>query len=486
MGKGGVRMTGRGIIRRICVLLVCTFLFPVFSVLATDEYNAANPGNLTQDHIRAASAIVINADTGDVLFEKNADELRYPASTTKILTVLLGILMGDMDKTVVMTPSAAETLPPDSSNIPLAVGQEINFKDLLYATLVASGNDGANLIAETIGGSQEGFANIMNEALYKYGCTSTHFVNAHGLHDDYHVTTARDLATLAREAMSHEEFREIAKLTSFSIPPNNVVSKTKTVSTRDVIFKKKSDNADDQPYFFEYATGIKTGHTDPAGYCYVASAYKDGISLISVVLKESSYKRCFSDSIRLLNYGFSQYIATSVEEMYRENPKVIDISAFALDDPDLGRLQLDIHKMDAEADDHIIGLANHPEAHKKTYAAQTTFQFTRTLEAPIDAGETIGIMTYTPENGDAPVEYELTASRAIARRAALAPSLAEIRQFADTDPNPFPKFSFELVMILLLPVIAVALLSNLFYRLLSRKRRPKLKQKNRFKTRYYR
>lgn len=485
MGKGGVRMTGKSIIRKVTVLLVCTLLFPFFSALATDEYNPANPGNLTQDHIRAASAIVINADTGDVLFEKNADELRYPASTTKILTVLLGLVMGDMDKTVVATPSVLESLPSDSSNIPLAVGQEINFKDLLFATLVASGNDGANLIAETIGGSQEGFVKIMNEALYKYGCTNTHFTNAHGLHDDYHVTTARDLATMTREAMSHEEFREIAKLTSFSVPPNNI-NKGKRVSTHDVIFKKKSDNADDQNYFYEFATGVKTGHTDPAGYCYVASAYKDGISLISVVLKEGSYKRCFSDSIRLLNYGFSQYIATSVEEMYRENPKVIDISAFALDDPDLGRLQLDIHKMDAEANDHIIGLINHPDAHKKAYATQTTFQFTRTLEAPIDAGETIGIMTYTPENGDTPIEYELTASRSIARRASLAPTLAEIRHFAETDPNPFPKLSFELVMILLLPVLAVAVLSNVFYKLLSKKRRPKLKQKNRFKTRYYR
>ncbi len=479
-------MTGRGIIRKVCALLVCAFLFPLFSAFATDEYNAAYPGNLTQDHIRAASAIVVNADTGEVLFEKNADELRYPASTTKILTVLLGILMGDMDKTVVATSSALESLPSDSSNIPLAVGQEINFKDLLFATLVSSGNDGANLIAETIGGTQEGFVSIMNEAMYKYGCTSTHFVNPSGLHDDYHVTTARDLSILAREAMSHEAFREIAQLSSFPIPPNNIVNRTKTVSTHDVIFKKKSDNPDKQAYFYEYATGIKTGFTNPAGHCYVASAYKDGISLISVVLKESSYERCFADSIRLLNYGFSQYISTSVEEMYRESPKVIDISAFALDDPDLGRLQLDIRKMDAEADDHIIGRINHPEAHKKAYAAHTSFQFTRTLEAPIDAGETIGIMTYTPENGDAPVEYELTASRSIARRASLAPSLAEIRQFAETDPNPFPPLSFELVMILLLPVLAVAVISNILYSLMSRKRRPKLKQKNRFKTRYYR
>lgn len=478
-------MAGKSIIRRVTVLLVCVLLFPYFSAFAADEYNADNPANLSQDHIRATAAILINADTGEVLFEKNADELRYPASTTKILTVLLGLLMGDMDKTVTMTSSAMESLPSDSSNIPLAVGQEINFKDLLYATLVASGNDGANLIAETIGGSQENFAKMMNEAAYKFGCTNTHFVNAHGLHDDYHVTTARDLATLAREAMSNEEFRKIAKLTSFSVPANNI-NKGKRVSSRDVIFKKKSDKEDDQPFFYQFATGIKTGHTDPAGFCYVASANKDGISLISVVLKETSYKRCYTDSIRLLNYGFSQYISTSIEKIYRENPKIIDVSGFALDDPDLGRLKLNLRKMDAEADDHITGLVNQPDAYKKAYATHTSFQFTRTLEAPIEAGETVGIFTYTPANGGAPIEYELIASRSIARRASLAPTLAEIRQYAETDPNPFPKLSIELVVILLLPVLAVALLSKLFYKLLSRKRRPKLKQKTRSKTRYYR
>ena len=471
-------------VRLLALALCALLLLPLFSALASDEYDKSVPGNLTADHLRSEAAILINATTGEVLFEKNADTLHYPASTTKILTILLGLLMGDMDSTVVASPTSVDFGEDNVSTISLKVGQEINFRDLLFATMVASGNDGANLIAETISGTQEAFANLMNEAAHKYGCTSTHFTNAHGLHNDYHVSTARDLSILAREAMKNDMFREIAALSSYTLPRSNM-SDGKRVSSRDNIFKHRSETAEDQAFYYEYATGVKTGFHSLAGYCFVGSAYKDGISLISVVLKNTSYKRCFTDTIRLFDYGFSQYISTSVEEVYRKNPKVIDISAFALDDMSLGRLELNIRKMDPAANDHLIGRVNEPDSHLNEYNARTQFQFTRTLEAPIEAGETIGVMTYTPPDGATPVEYELLASRSIARRASLAPSLEEIKKFAEEDPNPFPRFSFELLLLMLLPVLAVAVLSNVLYKLLSRKRKPKLKQNNTHKTRYF-
>lgn len=472
-------------VHRLLAIFLCALLFFPVHVFASDAYDSNVPGNLTADHIRGEAAILVNADTGDVLFEKNADELHYPASTTKILTVLLGILMGDMESTVVTSPTAVNLGEENASTIPLEVGQEINFKDLLYATLVSSGNDGANLIAETISGSQEQFAALMNEAAYNYGCFNTHFTNAHGLHNDYHVTTARDLAIIAQEAMGNEVFREIAALYTYTLPRNNM-NKGLKLTSRDNIFKSRSETPEDQQYYYEYATGIKTGYYSLAGYCYVGAAHKDGINLISVVLKGTSYKRCFTDSIRMFNYGFSQYISTSVEEIYQKNPKVIDISGFALDDPDLGRLQLELHKLDPTADDHIIGLVGEPDSHMQEYNSRTQFQFTRTLEAPINAGETIGTLTYSPYDGSEPVEYELVASRSIGRRAAIAPSLAEILQFAENDPNPFPKFSVEFLFLMLLPVLAVALVMFLLFKLFTRKRKPKLKQKRKYTTRYFR
>lgn len=470
---------------RVLTLMLCALLlFPALSVNASDEYNSADPAGLSQDHIRAESAIVMEANTGNVVFEKNADVVRYPASTTKILTVLLGITMVDPDQIVVATPTSVN-IPEDASSISLEVGQEIKWSDLLKATMVASGNDGANLIAEIVSGSQEAFAALMNEAAYNFGATSTHFTNAHGLYDDYHVTTARDMAIIAREAMKNDVFREIAALSRFTLPRNNM-NEGRSFTARDSIFKILSDDAEEAPFFYEYATGIKTGYVSQAGYCYIGSAYKDGVELITVVFKSSSYRRAFTDTIRLMNYGFSQYVSISIEQIYRENPKVIDISAFALDDPDLGRLELDIRKTDFAANDTLVSMEGRPDAHMKVYNTRTQFQFTRTLEAPINAGETVGVMTYTPENGGPPVTYDLLAGRSIQRRAALAPTLAEIRQFADTDPNPFPPFSVEFLIIILLPVMAVAVLAGVFYRLLTMKRKPKLKQKTKYKTRFYR
>ncbi|MDD2429700.1 MAG: D-alanyl-D-alanine carboxypeptidase [Eubacteriales bacterium] len=470
---------------RVLTLMLCAILLlPAISVRASDEYSSTNPGDLSSDHLRAESAVLIEANTGNVVFEKNADVVRYPASTTKILTLLLGITMVDPDMIVVATPSSV-SIPEDASSISLEIGQEVKWSDLLKATMVASGNDGANLIAETVSGSQEAFAALMNEAAYNFGATSTHFSNAHGLYDDYHVTTARDMAIIAREAMKNDVFREIAALSRFTLPRNNM-NGGRSFTARDSIFKVLSEDADEAAYFYEHATGIKTGYVSQAGYCYVGSAYKDGIELISVVFQSSSYRRAFTDTIRLMDYGFSQYVSISVEQIYRENPKVIDISGFALDDPDLGRLALDIRKMEFAADDNLVSMASQPDAHMKVYNTRTQFQFTRILEAPVNAGETVGIMTYTPEDGSPPVTYELIAGRTIERREALAPTLAEIRQYADTDPNPFPPFSVEFLIIILLPVIAVAVLAAIFYRLLTMKRKPKLKQKNKYKTRFYR
>lgn len=471
-----------------CALLLFVWIFSFQPAAAAQsavpEYSAKRPENLLPEHLRAGSAVLIDAATGEVLFEKNAAATRYPASTTKIMTILLGILNGDMTRTVTMSQSAAD-IPEDSSAIPLAVGQEINFADLLNATMVSSGNDGSALIAEVIGGTQENFVSMMNQTAAELGCSSTHFANPHGYHDESHVTTARDLAIIARAAMGNETFRKMAALSSFTLPESNM-GKAKKLRSHDRVFKVQQEDEELRQYYYDFATGIKTGFHSQAGYCYVGSATKNGVSLISVVLKDSSYNRAFLDTIRLMEYGFSQFITTSVTDMYRESPRVVDISMFALDDADGGRLELSLRKIDPTADDHLIGRAGGAQAQQREYARRTRFQFTHELEAPVSAGEVMGVMTYTPENGE-PIEYEMLAARDIRRREALAPTLDEIRRFAETDPNPFPPFSLELAVLMLLPVLAVAGLSFLFYRLFTIERKPKIKNRaKRGRTRYFR
>lgn len=471
--KGGVHMK-RKFTQGLTFLLLCTLLFllPFNAVAASGtvgEYNPSKPENLLPQHLRGESALVMDAETGEILFEKNANDIRYPASTTKIMTVYLGILFGNLDQTVTVSETCLQ-LPEDASRIPLEAGQEISFKDLLCATMVASGNEGANLIAEVIAGSVPAFANMMNLKAQELGCTSTHFVNPHGLHDDNQVSTAKDLAIIAAAAMQDETFREIAGLHQFTVPPNNV-NQGKTLYARDSAFKTQSSNEDRKQYYFEYSTGVKTGFTTPAGYCYVASAQKDGQNLISVTLKATSYNRTFLDSKRLLLYGFSQYTSTSITEIYKQNPKVVDISSFALDDSNMGRLELLIRKQDPLADDQLSGRIGGDLSYLAIYNTRTSFRFTRRLEAPIVAGDVIGEMTYTPQDGGQTIIYELVASRNINRRDAIAPSLEEIFAFAQSDPNPFPPLSLELILIVLLPIIVVILFFKFIISLFKRRRR---------------
>jgi serine-type D-Ala-D-Ala carboxypeptidase (penicillin-binding protein 5/6) len=280
-------------------------------------YDETHPENLTGDQLYAKSAIVIEEDSGDVIFEKNADDRMFPASTTKIMTVLLGLTMGDLSATVTMD-SIAANVEEGSSTIPLQVGETVNFKDLLYATMVRSGNDGANLIAEAVSGNIESFVALMNQAAQTYGCKDTNFSNPNGLQDENHYTTARDMATIARQAMQNEEFQKIAKTYTYSLPKSNLSRSRVLIGADDNWLNPSSDNT----YYYQYATGIKTGHTDAAGYCYVGSAERDGVKLISVVFYTTANGR-WTDTKKLMEYGFSQFVSVTPADLYEMNPTII-------------------------------------------------------------------------------------------------------------------------------------------------------------------
>jgi len=455
-------------------------LLPLFPALAS-EYDATRPENLGNRNLRASSAIVIEQLSGQVLYEKNADEMRPPASTTKVLTALLALTMGEQDDLVTVSANAA-SMPEDASRLGLKEGEQVRLGDLIRATMVQSGNDGAIAIAEHLMGSEAAFVALMNEAAARYGCTRTHFTNAHGYHDDNHLSTARDLALIAREAMQNAEFREIALLTSFTLPQTNL-TEARRFNNRALAFLQ---DGEENNHFYRYATGIKTGQHSLAGDCFVGSATKDGIQLISVVLNSGSTDK-WRDTRRLMEYGFSQYESVTVAQLYLENPKVINISGFAQEDPDLGRLELNLRKLDPLANDALVAPKGSLEEQMKVYNTRTQVEYSRTLEAPVTAGEVMGTLTYTPLSpGAEPVVYELLAGRSIERRASIAPTLDEIRAYTAADPNPFPRFSLEFLIIILLPVIAVVVISQLLFKLITRKRKPRVKQKLEYKTRYYR
>ncbi|MEG0049877.1 MAG: D-alanyl-D-alanine carboxypeptidase family protein [Clostridia bacterium] len=444
-------------------------------------YDPEKPEDLQSEQLYAKSAILIEASTGSVIFEKNADDVMFPASTTKIMTVLLGIMMGDMTQKVVMTESAAY-VESGSATIPLDVGEDINFKDLLYATMVRSGNDGANLIAETIGGDIPTFVEQMNKAAQMYGCTSTNFVNPHGLHDDNHYTTARDMAKIAKAAMENEMFRDIVKTYNYSLPGSNLRRARVLLGTSEQFL---NPNITDNEFYYPYGIGIKTGNTARAGQCFVGAAEKDGVELISVVFYTTQNGR-WTDTKKLMEYGFTQFVSMTPQQMYNQNPILVETSGFSLEDKNMGRLELEIKPTEGARTVQIVATKAEMEAMARNIKQTALIEYTRDFTAPIEKGEVMGILTYYPADGGSAVVYNLIAQRTILRRENAPKSIEEIEAEVYADPNPLPPLTVELAFLILLPLVVLFLLIRLLLHFLRKTGRHKKGRVPKPRNRYFR
>lgn len=254
----------------------------------------------TEPEVTSPSAILIDAGTGKVLYEKNADEKRFPASTTKIMTGLLTVEHGKLDETVTIgtNPSLVEI---GSSQIYLVPEEQLTLEQLLYALMLESANDAAVAIAEHISGSVEEFVPLMNNKAKELGASNTNFINPNGLHHDNHYTTARDLSLIARHAMTLEKFRNVVKEVKYIIPKTNKQEERNYITNSNKLIWEIYDQ-----FRYEYATGIKTGYTVKAKQCLVGSAKKGDLELISVVMGAEGQK-VYSDTVELFNYGFANF-----------------------------------------------------------------------------------------------------------------------------------------------------------------------------------
>lgn len=429
-------------------------------------YDPDHPEDLEPEQLYALSAILITSDNGEIIFEKDAYTVRYPASTTKILTVLLAILtVEDLEQTVTVSESALN-IPGDSSTMGLRAGEEIRLIDVLYGTMMLSGNDGANVIAETVSGSIPAFVDLMNQAAERCGCLNTHFVNAHGYHDDNHYTTAYDMALIAREAMQNETFRRIASTVTYTIPRTNL-QKARTITTKSEYMLTGSDENPNK-YYFPDATGIKTGSHSHSGYCFVGSASRNGVDLISVVYFTGRRAR-WADTIKLMNYGFSQYVSVTPQALYEMNPITIETSNYSTHDGNRGKVKLVCQSRPDTIPATII--ATKAEIERKASRIQDTLliQYTRDFQAPVTAGEVMGTLTWFPENGEA-VVYDLVASRSVDVRENVPKTLEEIVAETYADPNPFPPFTLYFAVVFFGPVVLLALAVFLLILLIRRMR----------------
>lgn len=243
--------------------------------------------------LTAKSAIVIEASTGEILYEKNAESRRYPASTTKIMTLITALEAGNINDIVTVSPKATNT---EGSSMDLLVAERLKMLDMLYGVALVSGNDASVAIAEHISGSVDDFAKLMTDKARDIGALSTKFTNSSGLPDPGHYSTAHDLARIAAYGYKNPKFVEIVGTTRKDI--------TRANNQNEILY-----NENKLLSIYNGANGVKTGYTDDAGRCLVAAAKHGNIQLIAVVLDAD---HMWEDSMTLLDYGFSQLQETEI------------------------------------------------------------------------------------------------------------------------------------------------------------------------------
>ena len=358
----------------IGILLIIFFVLFSNSALATEMPNL---------EISAPSAILIDANTGRVFYEKEADTKRYPASTTKIMTALVVLEnVEDLQQVATVSYDAVFSIPSGYATDLLKVGEELTIEELLYALLVKSSNESAVVLAEYVAGSVDSFASMMNTKAQELGCTNTHFVNPNGVHDENHYTTARDLATIAREAMKNEQFRKFVATASHTLPSTNKYERTdrNLVTTNDLIRKSNAS-------YYSYAIGIKTGFTTPAQNCLVAGASKDGVDLIAVILKTGDEER-YQDAKTLFNYVYDNF---GMKEIVKQNDIVQEI--------EVKNATKETKKLKLAAKDSIEALVTNDKL-KELQQGEVTLN--EDIKAPIAKGTVLGSIKYTVDG----IEYK--------------------------------------------------------------------------------
>lgn len=287
--------------RFFCGLAALLFAAGLFAPAARGA-EAAPPAALS------AAYLVMDADTGQVLIEQNADEQRSPASITKIMTMGLALekAQSELDTRLTVSYDDVHQLEAGSSHIALIENEEVRLEDVLYGTEIASANDGANVLAEYIGGSISAGVDAMNDKAGELGLSDTHFTNPHGLYDENHYTTARDMAAITRWALAQPGFEEIfCRTETWTMAPTNLQPEERHFSISD--WMRLSGQ-----YYRSYARGSKQGFHDEAQYTFVCYAEQNGIRLICVVLGAPQRYDKFTDACALLDYCFESFVRVEV------------------------------------------------------------------------------------------------------------------------------------------------------------------------------
>ena len=386
--------------------------FPSMILLAALLLSLAAPTALAIPAAPAdnSHAVVLVAERGNsetVLFTKNAQERVYPASLTKIMTVLLAVEAvenGSAKLTDMVTaqPGFDFDMIIGGSSVYMVTGETMSLENLLYCAMIASANEVCNVIGTYIGGSLDNFLTMMNDRARELGCTDTNFVNTHGLPNPNHYSTAWDFSRILKEAATHELFMQICNTVDYTVPDTNVASERHLENTNSLINPTNYLYPGD--YGYEYARGVKTGHTSDAGYCLASTAVKDDVTLLCIVMNSQAYQLDdgtwfyghFADSRDLYEWGFANF---SYQEIVRSSELVGEVPVAMGSDADAVSIRPSV------SIESLLPNDVDPAAFEKTVTLFPEVEKDG-LMAPVSAGQTVGEITVSLNGevyGTAPV-----------------------------------------------------------------------------------
>lgn len=356
--------------RRLSPLLALVLLFSLFSVSVSGTAEIS---------VSAKSAVLLNAENGEVYFSKNAVERLPMASTTKIMTALVALENSDVTDTVAIDKRAVGV---EGSSVYLTDGELLTMEDLLYAVLLESANDAAAAVAIEVGGSIEGFAEMMNAKASELGLENTHFDNPHGLDSEEHYTSALDLAKITAEALKNETFARMVSTYKTSFESEN--------GTRVLINHNKLLKA------YDGCIGVKTGFTKRSGRCLVSAAERDGLRLVAVTINAPDD---WNDHKAMLDHGFASYHKLTLA----------DKKGFSVSLPVTGGTEQTVLLSNTEKISAIL------PSHITAEQCEIKAELPRFLYAPVEKGECVGRLVCLAE--DTVIgECDITAEYSVAQR----------------------------------------------------------------------
>ena len=430
--------------RLLSLFLSFALLLPLFGAFSADAYEDFD--------LDAKAGLLIEADTGEILYEKNAHQENYPASLTKVMVALLVFEAIDegrlaLTDSVTATESAFEGLSSDGSTANIVPGETMTVEQLLNCMLIVSANEACNILGETLYGSVDAFVARMNERASELGCEHTHFANATGLHNSQHYTTAWDLYLITREAMKHEKFMDICNSKSYTVPATNMTEKPRELHSTNFLIS----NWRARGYVYRDAQGIKTGSTPEAGYCLISSALRGSRHMVSVVLGAERVTledgvtiqtRSFSETSRMFDWGFDNFARRDIlssADLIQEVPVALSNEAS----------YVSTHA--AEDLSCLLPGNIEPEDLERTVTLKS-----ETVDAPVAAGDVLGTLTLSYK-GTVYGETELLALNDVSASWFLTAQ----RRVVDFFAKPLVRGVFLLLVLL---IVALVVYTTMFSR----------------------